>query len=39
MYTSTGGTVKKIGTVAVDSTDPLNKITSVTMVRSAIYCV
>lgn len=39
MYTSTGGTVKNIGKVVVDSTDPLNKFTSVTMVRSAIYCV
>ncbi|CAD8145894.1 unnamed protein product [Paramecium pentaurelia] len=39
IYTSTGGQVKSVGQVAVDSTDPMNKFSSVTMVKSGIYCV
>ncbi|CAD8054081.1 unnamed protein product [Paramecium sonneborni] len=39
IYTSTGGQVKNVGKIAVDSTDPLNKFTSVTMVKNEIYCV
>ncbi|CAD8046803.1 unnamed protein product [Paramecium sonneborni] len=39
IYTSIGGQVTNVGKIAVDSADPLNKFSSVTMVKSEIYCV